>query len=149
MYSLEKFFSDFIDINFDNILIEQNNKLVNSDKHYLQFKNNYVNETTKNYVTLKEILPKYNLLANNYSKEFIDRDTASTTKHYYNYINTSELDQLNNQIKEIYIKQKNIYTSFIAHLDFLNKTVNEQTPLAKSGPISLKNQKVNFRSKNF
>ena len=43
------FYNIFININFDNILLEENNPLINSKEFYLNYKKIYFNETNKNY----------------------------------------------------------------------------------------------------
>ena len=50
LYSEQSFNDTFININFDEFLIQNNNNLVNSNEYYLQYKSEYLEKTTTNLV---------------------------------------------------------------------------------------------------
>jgi len=117
MYCLQDFKKSFININFDQLLIEQNNVLVESDIHYTELKNIYIYETNENYIKVKNLLPDFHNCSHNYSCK---TNEQGTTRHVYNYTCKDELKQKNDCIKKIYINQKEIYKNFILYIDFIN-----------------------------
>jgi hypothetical protein len=119
IYCLEKFKNDFLDVDFDNLLQEQNNTLVNSNTHYLNLKNSYLEETAKSYKILQDLSMKFNLLINNYTKtETID---SNVIRHKYTLIDSLEQDTLNEEMKTIFEKQKKFFATFISYINFLNQ----------------------------
>jgi hypothetical protein len=116
IYSLEKFCNDFKDVDFDRLLIEQNNSLVNSSQHYLDLKNAYIKETNGNFNILSNTLVEFNVLINNYKKH----EQGNVIRHHYNVVDKSKLELLNNQIKEIFENQRKIFVIFTNYINFLN-----------------------------
>jgi len=114
MYTLSQFEENYIKVHFDDLLLERNNKMVNSNEHYLKWKMTYLNETKNNYNRLKTLLTtletKYSLNISN-----------NTTRKTFKFINENTLESTNNEIKQILVDQKKMYTHFINHIQFLNK----------------------------
>ena len=52
------FYSQYININFDEILMESNNHLINSQNVYLVYKQQYFDESSKNYELFKKYKTK-------------------------------------------------------------------------------------------
>lgn len=115
LYNINKFQEDFLEYDFDIKLIEEDNTLLNSNKHYIDYKNDYLDSTKENYNKLNDILKKFKLLHNFYSK-------SSDNKYTYHFIDNSVKMEYNNKIKQIHIDQRNLFTNFIDHIDFLNMT---------------------------
>lgn len=117
IYEIDNFKKKFIDFDFDEILLESNNEYINSNEHYLNFKNKYMLDTNSNYIKLKDILSKFNILNNFYTK-------SNDNKYTYHYFDNVLKEDYNIKIKKIYIKQKELYSNFYNHLIFLNQITN-------------------------
>jgi len=112
LYSKDEFKQRFLNIDFDNILNQEDNKLVNSSEYYLQYKNNYINFTNQNYITYCKLLDNYLQLSNNY--------TVSNSKYIYTVIDQSLYQKLNKDIKNLINTQKKLYDNFIHYINLLN-----------------------------
>ncbi len=122
LYCCDTFKCDFLNCNFDNMLIEEDNPILNSNEHYIDYKNEYIEQTKINHKKLDELLKKFNILNNFYTKS-CDR------KYVYHFIDNDTKEKLNNEIKNIHVYQRKLYINFINHIEFLNNakntTVNE------------------------
>lgn len=133
MLKIENFKSTFLYFDFDKILIDQNNSLVNSNEYYLFYKNNYIKSTQENlenYINLNE---KYEYLSNN---ELIT-DTGKV-KYYISNANSEDLDNIKLEINKVLMSQRKLYENFINYIEFLNQsktkivTTNKQTSVKSS-----------------
>lgn len=113
-YDIDKFKQQYLNVNFDQILIEQSNNVVNSNKYYLRYKNDYLKSTKDNFNILSELIPKFNDLNNVYTK-------TDSNKYTYRYIKINDKNEYDRQIREIYTKQKMLLNDFIHYIDYLNK----------------------------
>ena len=113
LYCCNKFKNDFLHSEFDTMLIEQDNELLNSNEHYLDYKNEYIKQTNINHKKLDELLKKFNILNNFYTK-------SDDCKYVYHFIDNNTKEKLNNEIKKIHLNQRKLYTDFINHIEFLN-----------------------------
>lgn len=129
------FYNMFININFDNILLETNNPLVNSKDFYLNYKKTYFDQTNKNYSKFLRInaeLQKQKQLQYN----------TSNNKYYYTYLDQKQLDSLKNDLKIIIISQKELFNNFKHYVETLNKDTNlfQNTSDKKRGILSFFNK---------
>lgn len=129
------FYNMFININFDNILLETNNPLVNSKDFYLSYKKTYFDQTNKNYSKFLRInaeLQKQKQLQYN----------ISNNKYYYTYLDQKQLDYLKNELKIIIISQKELFNNFKHYVETLNKDTNlfQNTSDKKRGILSFFNK---------
>lgn len=129
------FYNMFININFDNILLETNNPLVNSKDFYLSYKRTYFDQTNKNYSKFLRInaeLQKQKQLQYN----------ISNNKYYYTYLDQKQLDSLKNELKIIIISQKELFNNFKHYVETLNKDTNlfQNTSDKKRGILSFFNK---------
>jgi hypothetical protein len=102
------------------MLIEEDNELLNSNEHYIDYKNEYIEQTNINHKKLDELLKKFNILNNFYTKS-CDR------KYIYHFIDNDTKEKLNNEIKDIHLYQRKLYTNFLKHIEFLNIAKNTTT----------------------
>lgn len=114
---IKEFESLFLNIDFDKLLFVVNNPLVNSNPHYLLYKNRYLNCTQENYDNLLEFNEKYTSILNN---EFV----TETGKVKYYVTNDNELDSIRQKMGSIIINQRQLYNNFMNHIDFLNNCNN-------------------------
>jgi hypothetical protein len=112
-FNLEEFKSHFLTFDFDNLL---NSVHVNSDG-YLLYKRDYISKTIEHYESLKVLIDKYNKLVNNYEYN----ETDNIKSYTYTYIDKNIFNDINDQIKLVYIKQRQLYTSLMSHIEFLKK----------------------------
>lgn len=114
MYSLERFKEKFLEVNFDNYLLEQNSKYINSNEYYLQFKKDYLDKTRDNFNKFKNLLETYNYYKNIYKVDEQNFDYSFT------YINQSKKIDINKELKNLILEQNKILNSFMDHIKFLN-----------------------------
>lgn len=117
LYCCDKFRNDFLHFDFDNMLIEEDNELLNSNEHYIDYKNEYIEQTKINHDKLDELLKKFNILNNFYTK-------SCDCKYVYHFIDNNTKENYNNNIKNIHLNQRTLYTNFINHIEFLNTAKN-------------------------
>lgn len=109
------FKKQFLDIDFDNILVEDNNHLVNSYDYYVQYKKAYVDTTFNVYI-------KYQRAALELSKLYeIQKVKLSDTKIIYTYINKKRRENLEKKLVELILSQRQRYANFMAYIENLNK----------------------------
>lgn len=105
----------FIDYNFDNLLIQNNNHLANSYEYYIKPKENYITES--------EALYK---IYNNYDIELsklleIQNTILTPFKRVYTFVDTDAIKNLKTNLKNIYLEQQSKFKNFLIYIDYLNK----------------------------
>lgn len=129
------FYNMFININFDNILLETNNPLVNSKDFYLNYKRTYFDQTNKNYSKFLRINAELQKLKQLQYK-------ILNNKYYYTYLDQKQLESLKNELKLIIISQKESFNNFKHYVETLNKDTNlfQNIPENKRGILSFFNK---------
>lgn len=107
------FYTKYININFDNCLLENNNELVNSEEFYLKYKKIYISTTQQNYELYKNYQDKFKKL-----NDF--QYSNNNNKYNYIYIDDVELDNLKINIKKIIIEQDTLLNNFNHYISLLN-----------------------------
>lgn len=118
MYCKINFTNKFINYDFDNELIEMDNDKINSNEEYLDIKNNYLKNSNDNLTNLCVLIDEYNLLSRNYCIT----TSENVTCHEYTFVNTDNLDNVNNKIKMLLKKQQYLYNNFTHYIKFINST---------------------------
>lgn len=108
------FYNMFININFDTILADVNNPLVNSKELYLNYKNKYFEQTHKNY----SCFLRYNAELQKLKES---QYTINTTKYHFVYLDQKRLEKLKNDLKIIILKQNTLFNNFKHYVETLNK----------------------------
>ncbi len=116
MLSLERFYEKFLEIDFDNFLLEQNNPYVNSNEHYLRFKNDYLNKTRENFNKFKTLLSLYEGYKNIYE---INEEKS---EYIFIYIDETKKKDISKQLKNIILEQNRNLEFIMARINLLNKT---------------------------
>jgi hypothetical protein len=129
------FFNMFLNINFDNMLLETNNPLVNSKDVYLNYKRTYFDQTNKNYSKFLRINAELQKLKQTQYK-------ITNNKYYYNYLDTKKLESLKNDLKSIIITQKELFNNFKHYVETLIKDTKlfSDTSEKKKGILSFFNK---------
>lgn len=112
MYCDKEFRNTFINVDFDEIFINNNNELVNHPE-YLKIKQDYLNQTNENFNKFKHLLEEYNLIVNNY--------TVKNNKYTYMHIDEEKLDFLNDELKNLKLKQQKLLANILNFIKVLNK----------------------------
>ena len=110
--NVETFNDKYYTADFDIMLIEQDNDYVNSNEHYLEYKNFYLETTRMNSENLRKLI------------ELIeDKNTSDHTNKKYTFFifNKKLYDDTNTEIKQLLVQQNQLYNNFINHIHFLNK----------------------------
>lgn len=132
--NIHNFKKQFIDINFDKILIDNSNELVNSNEYYINYKNRYLKYTSDNLDTYNKLLEKYNVLYNN---ELV----TETGKVRYYIVDSDELNNIRFNINKLLINQTQLYNNFVNHIDYINENKHKLTKIKKT------NDNSNFTAK--
>jgi hypothetical protein len=110
------FKKEFMDFNFDDILLQSNNSLVNSYVHYTSHKQQYIKETLENFRTLTFL---------NQNLDEICKIKCSSgsckTKVHVTILDGSGEGKLRLQIKAVVLKQRKLFANLINYINFLNE----------------------------
>jgi hypothetical protein len=130
------FYSQYININFDEILMESNNHLINSQNVYLTYKQQYFNESLKNHDLFKK-----------YKKELEKLQESETitvpNKYLFVYKDTQVIEQTKQNLKNVVLSQEKLFNNFYHYITLLNTNPN-MFEVKKQ-----KNEKKSFLSKLF
>jgi len=108
----------FLIYDFDIILINKNNPLVNSYDNYIQYKQKYIINTKKNFDTYQKLLKEYKNLKN------MEYQNYSTNVVIYTYISNDKLKELTSNIKKLLKDQQYNLDNFLHYINHLNENVN-------------------------
>lgn len=112
------FKSKFLNYNFDDILINNNNPLLNSYEFYIQYKQKYIINSRKNYELYQKLYKEYiNLKKTEYQM-------PSTNVVIYTYISSDKLNDLCFKIKNLLKQQQKNLDNFLHYINHLNENVN-------------------------
>ena len=108
------FYSRYININFDEILTENNNLLVSSEEMYLKYKKKYFDETHKNYKLFKDFSTELKILENDQGY------TNNNNRYLYVYKDITKIEELRLNIKNIVVAQNTLLYNFNHYVNLLN-----------------------------
>lgn len=112
LYTDEQFKQTFLDVDFDNLFIENNNNIINSNDLYLQYKSDYLKKTSDNLQKYTTLFKIFKDLYNNYS--------VVNNKYSYTFINKNEYKSTNKILKNLLLEQRQLYNNFMTYVQFLN-----------------------------
>lgn len=112
IYNKDWFKTTFLDVNFDNLLTEVDNHLVNSNEFYLEYKNKYLSSSQERFDTFSKLLDNFYSLHNNYS--------VNNNKYNYTFIDKNEYEKLKYELKILIDSQRQALNNFIQYIQFLN-----------------------------
>jgi Na+/phosphate symporter len=108
------FFKEFIDVDFDNILLQNNNPLFNSDEHYCRYKKQYLEQAYRNKELFEEYSDELQELQN---QQVVNK---STTKVIYTFVDEDKIKLLKQNRKQILAIQRQSLQNFLHYLNQLN-----------------------------
>lgn len=110
------FENEFLNIDFDGILIRNDNPLVNSFDHYIQYKNKYVEEAKSAQSAFIQLTNELDSIQN---QSYIKNE--SSTKIRFQNVDQDVVNGLKHRRKEIVSHQRYLLEQFLHYIDTLNK----------------------------
>lgn len=132
------FEQEFLSTNFDNLLLEANNPLINSHSHYIQYKENYLLQTYKHYNTFNTLVNELNSLE--------EIKSVSNTKIIFTLVDSTKKHNLTSELMNLIHKQREMYNNFLHYINHLNLNYKK---LVDSDTISVKTTKSIKNKKKF
>ena len=113
------FTKEFLLYDFDRILIEKNNPLINSQKYYINYKQQYTKNTKSNLQIFKNLKNEFDKLT---KAEFIQ---TTPTSYVYSYIDNNRKLELQNQLKSLIDDQRSSFKLFLDYTNTLNVNMSK------------------------
>lgn len=121
------FQKEFIDIPFDTLLEQHNSSLINSNDLYLNYKQYYLKQTRENY----EIYKKENTILQDLQNINFSSN-ENNTKFNFTFIDNIQYQKQKQIVKNIILKQRDLYNRFDHYVNVLIKTHKHKTRSIKS-----------------
>lgn len=121
------FQKEFINIPFDTLLEQHNPHLINSNDLYLNYKQLYLKQTRENF----EIFNKENTILQNL-QNIHSSSNENNTKFNFTFIDNTNYQQQKQIVKNIILKQRELYNHFDHYVNVLIKTHKHKTRSIKS-----------------
>jgi len=112
------FKSKFLNCEFDNILINKNNPLINSYDIYIQYKQKYIINTRKNFDLYQQLIKEYTNLKN------MQYQTPYKNVVIYTFIPDEKLDELSFKIINLIKEQQTNFDNFMHYINYLNDNID-------------------------
>jgi hypothetical protein len=106
------YYAQYININFDEILLENNNNLLNSEEFYLMYKKDYFDQTSENFEKYKKWEAEL--------KELTNFNVSKSTKYKYVYTDITKVEYLKQVLKNLIIDQNKLLDNFHHYVTLLN-----------------------------
>ena len=121
------FQKEFIDIPFDTLLEQHNSSLINSNDLSLNYKQYYLKQTRENY----EIYKKENTILQDIQNINFSSN-ENNTKFNFTFIDNIQYQKQKQIVKNIILKQRDLYNRFDHYVNVLIKTHKHKTRSIKS-----------------
>lgn len=132
------FKSTFLNYDFDSILINNNNPLINSYDIYIQYKQKYIINARKNFDLYQKLLKEYLNLKK------VEYQTPSSNVIIYTYIKSDKFNDIKLKIKNIIKDQQRSLDNFLNYINHLNKNVDSYSSQNKENTSLLRRNKNIF-----
>ena len=106
------YYALYININFDEILLENNNNLLNSEEFYLMYKKDYFDQTSENFEKYKKWEAEL--------KELTNFNISKSNKYKYVYTDITKVEYLKQVLKNLIIDQNKLLDNFHHYVTLLN-----------------------------
>lgn len=138
MNNTDDFASEFLYVNFDNILMQNNSPFLESDQMYIKYKEQYLSQTMQNYTSYKELL---SLL-----QSFQSPLPTTPSKIVYTFTDNQQIENIRSQIKSLFLHQRTMFANFLDHVNKLSsisppENAKRKTLLQKIGIMPSNNRK--------
>lgn len=133
------FENEFLSTDFDNILIQQNNPLINSDQ-FIQYKQIYLNASQANLQKFTELTTEL--------RSMIEEKLQNTnpTKVVFTFIDEDKSIELEKNLNSLISKQRNLFNRFLHYVNDLNTNVNKYNPKSTNPSDNFVQDKVSIKS---
>lgn len=139
MDKVNEFYKNYITHDFDSVLLNTNNDLINSYEYYIKIKEEYIYKTQVNFENYKiNVLKLDNLDTKLYNKQ-------NEKRIFITVINKEDRDNLKKDINDILINQRTLFNNFVHYINFLNE--NKYKFIVSSRPKSIRSIR-SIRSSN-
>lgn len=126
------FEAEFLNVNFDKLLTQMNSSLVNSDTHYLQYKQEYNRASRKRLEEFKKKTQEYNAFTT-----LGTRVSSPDNRHTFTFIDDTLRDQLLSEIKTIVLEQRRHFNAFSNYVNVMAKEPKMFSSETKKKKVSL------------
>lgn len=106
------FQTEFLSIDFDDILLQGNHSMLNSYEHYIQFKNKYFTEALDNYGQFQQLQNYFISL-----HQSLDNTESKVT---FVYVDKQVLQDVQQQMNNLILKQRRLLNNMKHYLITLN-----------------------------
>jgi hypothetical protein len=125
-----EFYQKFVNVDFDKLLLDNNNELIQSETKYLKHKKDYLNTAQENFILYK----KYN---DELVKLTDEQYTVKNNKYTYIYVDEEKVNGLKLSLNKILKEQTENFENFKHYLEMLNKDkdryrIKEKLPKKKN-----------------
>jgi uncharacterized protein YlbG (UPF0298 family) len=108
----------YLNFDFDKILLDNNNELIGSEEIYLKHKRNYFQKAQDNFLLYKKLNAELSKLTDS-------QYTVKDNKYIYIYVDQRRVDKLNSEAKRILSEQMTAFENFKNYLYSLNDDKNK------------------------
>lgn len=116
-------------IDFDSLLTQTNNPLINSDEHYLQYKQRYIKNAKDAQKRFTQLCKEIQVI------QQTQKINVSYCKFQYTF-SQDELSEKMNELKAIISQQRKALLNFLNHIQFLNNNVSKiSSATPKQNPL--------------
>jgi hypothetical protein len=135
---ITSFIDEFIATNFDDILLQNDNPLINSDEYYIKYKQCYMDDARTN-------LLEYETLTNELRRlQEIKLVALSDSKVIYTFVNDVTIQGLKSKRKDLVVKQRQKLTNLLLYIDRLNMDFEKILGNSCDKSASIKSKKSVF-----
>ena len=136
------FYNQYINFDFDKLLIDNDNQYINDNNYYLSYKNSYLISSKINHSTLESLISEMNSLSSFNSSINIDSNIILFNSNISNLLLFNKYKFI---YKQLIISQRLLFDNFIEYIKNLNILSNNQ--LYIPSPASSIKSKKSFISK--
>ena len=108
----------YLNFDFDKILLDNNNELIGSEEIYLKHKRNYFQKAQDNFLLYKKLNAELSKLTDS-------QYTVKDNKYIYIYVDQRRVDKLNSEAKRILSEQMTAFENIKNYLYSLNDDKNK------------------------
>ncbi len=134
------FESEFLNTNFDSLLTTKKNPLINSHDQFIEYKQNYLAKTYKNFSTFNSLKQQLESISQ-------PSQQVAPTKYVHVVIDPQQEQQITQDIIELVRTQRVLYENFIHYINHLNE--NSEAILADNKPAYAQSVRSRKGSRRF
>lgn len=118
MYTTFDFTKEFLDIDFEKILIDNNNTLINSHDRFIKHKQIYLELTNADYLL-------YKTLNDELIELLSQKNVQSSKRFFFTFLDNDHVNKLKFDIKTLIARCRGRLFNFLKYLETLNQEYTE------------------------